>query len=70
VLWDIVVDKRYQGLGYGKIIVSKLLEHKALNKVEKIYLMTTHQKGFYEQIGFKLENNQNLMIHNAERNIF
>ena len=33
-----------------------------LRKVNKIYVMTTNQKDFYLQMGFKLEENQYLMI--------
>jgi ribosomal protein S18 acetylase RimI-like enzyme len=62
VLWDVVVKNELQGLGYGKLIVEALLSHVAVNKVERVYLMTTNQQGFYEQIGFKHNVCQKLMI--------
>jgi N-acetylglutamate synthase-like GNAT family acetyltransferase len=62
VLWDVVVVKSFQGMGVGKTIVQKLLRHHALNKVEKIYLMTTYQRGFYEQMGFEHQSSQELML--------
>ena len=62
VLWDIVVSKEVQRVGLGKIIVEELLKDKRINSVEKIYLMTTDRKDFYEQLGFKININQNLMI--------
>ena len=64
VLWDIVIDHKHQGKGYGKLIVNSLLESKKINQSEKIYLMTTNQKDFYSQIGFREVLSQNLLIKN------
>ena len=64
VLWDIVVSKELQRLGLGKVIVKELLKDKKVKSAEKIYLMTTDRKDFYEQLGFKTNTNQNLMIIN------
>tara|TARA_B100000579_G_scaffold163856_1_gene133018 strand:- start:79 stop:531 length:453 start_codon:yes stop_codon:yes gene_type:complete len=62
VLWDIVVSKEVQRVGLGKIIVEELLKDKKINSVEKVYLMTTNSKDFYKQLGFKVNNQQTLMI--------
>jgi len=62
VLWDIVIDNNHQGKGYGKLIVNSLLESKKIKRSEKIYLMTSNQKDFYCQIGFKEVFSQNLLI--------
>tara|TARA_B100000925_G_scaffold275599_1_gene242008 strand:- start:295 stop:783 length:489 start_codon:yes stop_codon:yes gene_type:complete len=62
VLWDIVIDDDYQGKGYGKLIVNSLLESKKIKPSEKVYLMTSNQKDFYCQIGFKEVLSQNLLI--------
>ena len=62
VLWDIVVTDDLQGYGYGKIIVKTLLNSKAIKKAKKIYLMTTKSSDFYQQLGFKIVKNQNLML--------
>ena len=62
VLWDIVIDHHHQGKGYGKLIVNSLLESKRIKKSEKVYLMTSNQKDFYCQIGFKEVLSQNLLI--------
>ena len=62
VLWDIVVSKDVQGVGLGKVIVEELLKDKKINSAEKIYLMTTDRKDFYQQLGFKVNTNQSLMI--------
>ncbi|MFS8868658.1 GNAT family N-acetyltransferase [Synechococcus sp. H65.1] len=52
VLWDIVVDSDYQRQGIGRKLVETLISHPHLRAVERIYLFTTHQRGFYERIGF------------------
>jgi len=62
VLWDVVVKNELQGHGNGRLIVEALLNHDAIKKTERIYLMTTNQQGFYEQIGFEQQTNQKLMI--------
>ncbi len=62
VLWDIVVTDDLQGYGYGKLIVNNLLDSKAIKKAKKIYLMTTKSSYFYQQLGFKIVGNQNLML--------
>tara|TARA_Y100001978_G_scaffold2264_1_gene1920 strand:- start:78 stop:566 length:489 start_codon:yes stop_codon:yes gene_type:complete len=62
VLWDIVIDDDYQGKGYGKLIVNSLLDSKKIKPSEKVYLMTSNQKDFYCQIGFKEVLSQNLLI--------
>ena len=62
VIWDVVVDKKYQGSGIGKIVIEEILNLKKLQNIDKIYLMTTNQTEFYIQMGFKMEKKQNLMI--------
>ncbi len=52
VLWDIVVDLDYRRQGIGRKLVETLISHPHLRSVERIYLFTTHQRGFYERIGF------------------
>ena len=62
VLWDIVVDKRYQGKGVGKAIVEALVKNPLLSKVEKIYLMTTNHEEFYSKMGFVKDSKKTLML--------
>ena len=62
VLWDIVIDERLQGKGYGKIIVKALLDSKEMKRVKKIYLMTTNKKDFYCQLDFQEVDSQDLLI--------
>ena len=62
VLWDIIVEKKYQNYGIGKLIVNSILEHNLIVKVEKVYIMTTNCERFYLSMGFKTERDQTLMI--------
>ena len=68
VLWDVVVASDRQGLGFGKLITEAILTNKKIQSVEKIYLMTTNSSEFYKQLGFKLNNNQSLLIINKNEN--
>ena len=60
-IWDVVVDPDYQGFGLGRKLVETLISHPLLNRVERIYLTTTHQQNFYKKIGFK-ENSTTTMV--------
>ncbi len=51
-IWDVVVHPQYQGKGVGRHLISELLNQPALVGVERVYLMTTFQQGFYEKLGF------------------
>ena len=63
ILWDIVIDQKYQGKGFGKLIVQSLLSSKKIKNTKKLYLMTTNKKLFYSQLNFKEVTSQNLLIH-------
>ena len=62
VLWDIVISNNYKGRGYGRLLINKIINSKELISVEKIYLMTTNQKAFYEKNGFSDSYPQVLLI--------
>ena len=62
VLWDIVIDQKYQGKGFGTLIVKNLLSSKKIKNTKKIYLMTTNKKLFYSQFDFQEVTAQNLLI--------
>ena len=62
VLWDIVIDQKHQGKGFGTLIVTNLLSSKKIKNTKKLYLMTTNKKRFYSQFDFEEVNNQNLLI--------
>lgn len=50
-IWDVIVDKAYQGKGIGREIVQRILNHPRLNRVELVWLCT-RRPGFYEKLGF------------------
>ena len=62
VLWDIAIDKNFQGKGFGKLIVDSLLTSKKIKKTKKLYLMTTNKKLFYSQFDLKEVTSQDLLI--------
>ena len=64
VLWDIVIASDLQRLGLGKLILEALLESNYIKNVEKVYLMTTNSSDFYQQLGFKVNLKQTLLIFN------
>ncbi|MEN9232888.1 MAG: GNAT family N-acetyltransferase [Gloeomargarita sp. DG02_4_bins_56] len=52
VLWDVVIHPEYRGQGLGRTLVATVLAHPSVNQVERVYLMTSSQQGFYERLGF------------------
>jgi N-acetylglutamate synthase-like GNAT family acetyltransferase len=65
-IWDVVIDPDYQGSGLGRKLVQTVLSHPRISNVERVYLMTTHQQQFYENIGFEL-NSSTTMVLNSDR---
>jgi len=65
-IWDVVIDPDYRGSGLGRKLVQTVLAHPRISNVERVYLMTTHQQQFYENIGFEL-NSSTTMVLNSDR---
>ncbi len=63
-IWDVMIDPDYQGAGLGRRLVETLIAHPHMNRVECIYLMTTHQQRFYERIGFERNNTTTMVLRN------
>lgn len=61
-IWDVVVDCDYQGLGLGRKLVEQVLAHPSMSRVERIYLTTTHQQGFYERMGFAVNSSTTMIL--------
>ena len=61
VLWDVVVNDDLQGKGLGRRLVEALTHSPQLQKVERVYLMTTNSVAFYKQLGFEEVSGQRLM---------
>ncbi|NEQ54165.1 MAG: GNAT family N-acetyltransferase [Leptolyngbya sp. SIO3F4] len=60
-IWDVVIHDNYQGAGLGRKLVETALSHPHMSHVERVYLMTTNQKQFYERVGFS-ENKSTTMV--------
>lgn len=63
-IWDVVIHPEYQGAGLGRKLVETVLSHPLMNRVERVYLMTTHQQRFYERIGFQENSTTTMVLHN------
>ncbi|MGB3769191.1 MAG: GNAT family N-acetyltransferase [Phormidesmis sp.] len=63
-IWDVMIDPEYQGAGLGRRLVETLISHPHMNRVERTYLMTTHQQRFYERIGFERNNTTTMVLQN------
>jgi N-acetylglutamate synthase-like GNAT family acetyltransferase len=61
-IWDVVIHPDYRSAGLGRQLVQTLLAHPHLNRVERVYLMTTHHQPFYERIGFEVNTNSTLVL--------
>ncbi len=68
-IWDVVIHPDFRGTGLGSKLVETVLSHPRMNKVERVYLMTTHQQKFYEKIGFEHNNSTTMVIHNNRSNL-
>jgi ribosomal protein S18 acetylase RimI-like enzyme len=62
-IWDVVIHPDYRGEGLGGKLLQTLLAHPHMNRVERIYLMTTHQQTFYEHMGFTQNSSTTMMLY-------
>jgi ribosomal protein S18 acetylase RimI-like enzyme len=60
-IWDVIVDRGYQGQDIGSEIVQRLLHHPSLKRVELFWLCTRDKQTFYEKLGFS-SNEQTGMV--------
>jgi N-acetylglutamate synthase-like GNAT family acetyltransferase len=67
-IWDVVIHPQYQGHGLGRKLVETVISHPLLNRVERIYLMTTHQQDFYKRIGFAENRSSTMILENVGMN--
>ena len=66
-IWDVIIHPDYQGRGLGSKLVETVLSHPKMQRVERIYLTTTHQQHFYEKIGFQQNSTTTMVLHNQLR---
>lgn len=62
-IWDVVIHPDYRGNGLGSKLVETVLSHPRM-RVERVYLMTTHQQEFYEKIGFQPNTTTTMVLYN------
>jgi ribosomal protein S18 acetylase RimI-like enzyme len=63
-IWDVIIHPNYRGAGLGRKLVETVLSHPRVNRVERVYLMTTHQQRFYEKIGFQSNSSTTMVLQN------
>lgn len=63
-IWDVVIHPEYQGAGLGRKLVETVLSHPLMNRVERVYLTTTHQQSFYKRIGFQENATTTMVLYN------
>lgn len=63
-IWDVIIHPDYQGQGLGSRLVKVILSHPQIKRVERVYLMTTHQQKFYERIGFRENQTTTMVLEN------
>ena len=63
-IWDVIVHPDYQGAGLGRKLVETVLAHPRINRVERVYLMTTNQQQFYQRIGFQSNATTTMVLFN------
>ena len=51
-IWDVIIDRHYQGQDIGTEIINRILSHKTLQHVELFWLCTRDKQVFYETLGF------------------
>jgi ribosomal protein S18 acetylase RimI-like enzyme len=61
-IFDVVIDCDYQRLGLGRKLVETVLAHPCMQRVERIYLTTTHQQSFYERLGFVVNSSTTMVL--------
>ena len=69
-IWDVVIHPEYQSSGLGSKLVETVLCHPRMRWVERVYLMTTHQQGFYEKMGFQTNTTTTMVLHNLANRVF
>jgi amino-acid N-acetyltransferase len=54
LLRSLVVEKSYQGKGYGKKLCNEIIENAYRKEISELYLLTETVPQFFEKIGFKI----------------
>ncbi|MFQ5542800.1 MAG: GNAT family N-acetyltransferase [Nitrospiria bacterium] len=51
-IYDVIVHPDFQHQGLGSGLITKLLTHRSLSRVEVFHLLTKINRKFYEKVGF------------------
>lgn len=65
-IWDVIVDRGYQGQDIGTQIVQRILNHPDLKRVELFWLCTRDKQAFYEKFGFSSNEQTGMVWARAE----
>jgi N-acetylglutamate synthase-like GNAT family acetyltransferase len=65
-IWDVAIHPDYRSQGLGSKLVETVLSHPRMCRVERVYLMTTHQQKFYERIGFQTNSTTTMVLCNQD----
>ncbi|WP_016923972.1 GNAT family N-acetyltransferase [Prochlorothrix hollandica] len=68
-IWDVVVHPDLRGGGIGRKLVQTILSHPYVNRVERVYLMTSHKQRFYEHIGFQTNDSTTMVLQNQNQSL-
>lgn len=49
---DVIIFEKYQGSGYGKILIEHMLDHPVIKKLKTVALKTKDAHSLYEKYGF------------------
>jgi len=61
-LLDVFVLPEYQGKGYSKILITKILKYPELLKIDKWMLATKDAHGLYKKFGFEAVKNPTMLM--------
>jgi N-acetylglutamate synthase-like GNAT family acetyltransferase len=65
-IWDVVIHPDYRGTGLGRNLVQTVLADPLVQRVERVYLTTTHQQQFYARIGFQENSSTTMVLHQSQ----
>lgn len=60
LLRSLVVDSEYWNHGLGKKLINALIQNCISNKVDELYLLTSTSVLFFEKLGFKIIERENI----------
>ena len=66
-IWDVIVDRDYQGRDIGTQLMNRILSHPSLDRVELFWLCTRNRQAFYKTLGFS-DKEQTGMVWSRQKN--